>query len=140
MTKASRDAQQALITVSNHVASLDDPLLTSALVPAGALLRPQALRWTLCATDRCFTSKAATAFFRAAKVGAGSNSALESSSHCVCCCAGCEEHRHIGFSPGGHQDDLRTLPLSGRRVHFSAELYDEQLVLMWMPLQGSHPM
>ncbi|CAK0783341.1 hypothetical protein CVIRNUC_006540 [Coccomyxa viridis] len=63
-----RPTGQALITVSNHVASLDDPLLTSALVPAGALLRPQALRWTLCATDRCFTSKAATAFFRAAKV------------------------------------------------------------------------
>lgn len=59
---------QALITVSNHVAALDDPLLTAALVPAGALLQPSALRWTLCATDRCFTSKAATAFFRAAKV------------------------------------------------------------------------
>ena len=59
---------QALITVSNHVAALDDPLLTSALVPAGALLQPSALRWTLCATNRCFTSAAATAFFRAAKV------------------------------------------------------------------------
>ena len=59
---------QALITVSNHVAALDDPLLTAALVPAGALLQPSALRWTLCATDRCFTSKAATTFFRAAKV------------------------------------------------------------------------
>ena len=60
---------QALITVSNHVAALDDPLLTAALVPAGALLQPSALRWTLCATDRCFTSRAATTFFRAAKVG-----------------------------------------------------------------------
>ena len=53
--------------MSNHVASLDDPLTTSALVPAGALLQPSALRWTLCATDRCFTSKVATTFFRAAK-------------------------------------------------------------------------
>ena len=60
---------QALITVSNHVAALDDPLLTAALVPAGALLQPSALRWTLCATDRCFTSRAATTFFRAAKAG-----------------------------------------------------------------------
>lgn len=59
---------QALITVSNHVASLDDPLATAALLPLGALLRPSALRWTLCATDRCFTSPAASAFFRAAKV------------------------------------------------------------------------
>lgn len=59
---------QALITVSNHVASLDDPLATAALLPAGALLRPSTLRWTLCATDRCFTSPAASAFFRTAKV------------------------------------------------------------------------
>ncbi|EIE23442.1 glycerol-3-phosphate 1-acyltransferase, partial [Coccomyxa subellipsoidea C-169] len=59
---------QALITVSNHVASLDDPLATAALLPMGALLRPSALRWTLCATDRCFTNPAASAFFRAAKV------------------------------------------------------------------------
>ena len=54
--------------MSNHIASLDDPLLTSALLPVGALLQPSALRWTLCATDRCFTSRAATTFFRAAKV------------------------------------------------------------------------
>lgn len=66
--KLSCAVPQALITVSNHVAALDDPLLTAALVPAGALLQPSALRWTLCATDRCFTSKAATTFFRAAKV------------------------------------------------------------------------
>ncbi|BDA47309.1 probable Tafazzin [Coccomyxa sp. Obi] len=63
-----RPTGQALITVSNHVASLDDPLVTAALLPAGALLRPGALRWTLCATDRCFTSPAASAFFRTAKV------------------------------------------------------------------------
>ena len=58
---------QALITVSNHVAALDDPLVVSALLPPGALGRPRALRWTLCATDRCFRTRAAAAFFRAGK-------------------------------------------------------------------------
>ena len=62
--------RQALITVSNHVAALDDPLVTCALLPPGALLRPQQLRWTLCATDRCFTSARASAFFRAGKARA----------------------------------------------------------------------
>ena len=69
MTDFCMRVGQALITVSNHVAALDDPLVTAALLPPGAFLSPRALRWTLCATDRCFTSPAATAFFRAAKVG-----------------------------------------------------------------------
>ena len=53
--------------MSNHVAALDDPLVVSALLPPGALGRPQALRWTMCATDRCFRTRAAAAFFRAGK-------------------------------------------------------------------------
>ena len=58
-----------LITVSNHETALDDPLVVSALLPdGGALSSPQGLRWTLCATDRCFTSTLAAAFFRAGKV------------------------------------------------------------------------
>ena len=56
--------------MSNHVAALDDPLVTAALLPPGALLQPRQLRWTLCATDRCFTSATAGAFFRAAKARA----------------------------------------------------------------------
>lgn len=63
-----RPKGQALITVSNHVAALDDPLIVSALLPQQALQQPEALRWTLCATDRCFKYAAAVPFFRAAKV------------------------------------------------------------------------
>ncbi|KAK9836166.1 hypothetical protein WJX81_006146 [Elliptochloris bilobata] len=63
-----RPPGQGLITVSNHVAALDDPLVVSALLPPGALGRPGALRWTMCATDRCFRTRAAAAFFRAGKV------------------------------------------------------------------------
>ena len=63
-----RPAGQALVTVSNHVAAADDPALTAALVPAKYLLDQKALRWTMCATDRCFTSPTMIPFFRAAKV------------------------------------------------------------------------
>jgi monolysocardiolipin acyltransferase len=63
-----RPAGQPLITVSNHVSSLDDPMVTAALVPPAHLLRPGAVRWTLCATDRCFRHAALAPFFRAGKV------------------------------------------------------------------------
>lgn len=43
----ARPAGQPLITVSNHVAALDDPLVMAALLPPGALEQPQALRWVL---------------------------------------------------------------------------------------------
>lgn len=59
---------QGLITVSNHVASLDDPMVTTALLPPQYLLEPVSLRWTLCATDRCFKNAALIPFFRAGKV------------------------------------------------------------------------
>lgn len=42
-----------LLTVSNHVAAMDDPLVVSTLVPPAYFSQPQALRWTLCASDRC---------------------------------------------------------------------------------------
>ncbi|GAB4819514.1 hypothetical protein N2152v2_006560 [Parachlorella kessleri] len=63
-----RPQGQALITVSNHVGSIDDPLITSAVVPAEYLTKPEAVRWTMCATDRCFKSKLLAPFFKAAKV------------------------------------------------------------------------
>ena len=65
----ARPAGVPLITVSNHETALDDPLVVSALLPDGGVLtNPEGLRWTLCATDRCFTSTLAAAFFRAGKV------------------------------------------------------------------------
>lgn len=54
--------------VCNHVASMDDPLVMAALLPPGFFLHPRSLRWTLCATDRCFTNAAFSAFFRSVKV------------------------------------------------------------------------
>lgn len=66
-----RPSGQALITVSNHVAAMDDPLLPAALLPARFVLQPDAARWTLCATDRCFVNEWMTSFFRAGKVLSG---------------------------------------------------------------------
>lgn len=63
-----RPAGQPLITVSNHVAALDDPLVTSALLPPSAFLFPSNVRWTLCATDRCFKNAWMARFFRAGQV------------------------------------------------------------------------
>jgi 1-acyl-sn-glycerol-3-phosphate acyltransferase len=63
-----RPEGQGLLTVSNHVGAMDDPLVLAAALPPAALLSPSALRWTLCATDRCFVHPLVDSFFRAGKV------------------------------------------------------------------------
>ncbi|CAG9463138.1 unnamed protein product [Pedinophyceae sp. YPF-701] len=63
-----RDQRRALITVSNHAAALDDPLVTAAVLPLDKLLRADDVRWTLCATDRCFKTSLMARMFRAVKV------------------------------------------------------------------------
>lgn len=59
---------QGLLSVSNHVGALDDPLVLAAVIPAAVLTRPEAMRWTMCAADRCFLNPLADAFFRSGKV------------------------------------------------------------------------
>ncbi|KAG1371253.1 hypothetical protein COCNU_16G003470 [Cocos nucifera] len=63
-----RPEGKPLITVSNHVASVDDPLVIASLLPPSVMLDVRNLRWTLCATDRCFTNPVLSAFFRCVKV------------------------------------------------------------------------
>nr|DAD33311.1 TPA_asm: hypothetical protein HUJ06_012162 [Nelumbo nucifera] len=63
-----RPEGKPLITVSNHVASVDDPFVIASLLPPNVLLDAQSLRWTLCATDRCFTNPVTSTFFRCVKV------------------------------------------------------------------------
>ncbi|KAK3441593.1 hypothetical protein EUGRSUZ_B01913 [Eucalyptus grandis] len=63
-----RPKNKSLLTVSNHVASVDDPFVIASLLPPSVLLDAQNLRWTLCATDRCFSNPIASAFFRSVKV------------------------------------------------------------------------
>jgi hypothetical protein len=62
------DFASAELQVCNHVASMDDPLVMAALLPPSMLIQAKNLRWTLCATDRCFTNAAFSAFFRSVKV------------------------------------------------------------------------
>ncbi|KAJ1380891.1 Tafazzin [Sesbania bispinosa] len=63
-----RPKGKPLLTVSNHVASMDDPLIIASLLPPQVLLDAKNLRWTLCATDRCFKNPVTSAFFRSVKV------------------------------------------------------------------------
>ncbi|CAM6120598.1 unnamed protein product [Calypogeia fissa] len=64
----NRRPGQPLITVSNHTAAVDDPFVISSVLPAHQLLNASNLRWTLCATEKCFSSPAMSAFFRSVKV------------------------------------------------------------------------
>ncbi|KAK7258911.1 hypothetical protein RIF29_24500 [Crotalaria pallida] len=63
-----RPKGKPLLTVSNHVASMDDPLVIASLLPPQVLMDAKNLRWTLCATDRCFKNTVTSAFFRSVKV------------------------------------------------------------------------
>ncbi|KAI3448576.1 hypothetical protein Pfo_005241 [Paulownia fortunei] len=63
-----RPENKSLITVSNHVAAMDDPLVISSLLPPSMLLDANGLRWTLCASDRCFKNPVTSAFFKYVKV------------------------------------------------------------------------
>ncbi|KAI4349951.1 hypothetical protein L6164_010490 [Bauhinia variegata] len=63
-----RPKGKPLLTVSNHVASVDDPFVIASLLPPNVLLDAKNLRWTLCATDRCFKNPVTSAFFRSVKV------------------------------------------------------------------------
>ncbi|XP_022719430.1 tafazzin [Durio zibethinus] len=64
----NRPKNKPLITVSNHVASVDDPFVIASLLPPRVLLDAQNLRWALCASDRCFSNPVTSAFFRSVKV------------------------------------------------------------------------
>lgn len=63
-----RPENKPLITVSNHVAAMDDPLIIASLLPPSMLLNAHSLRWTLCASDRCFRNPVTSAFFKYVKV------------------------------------------------------------------------
>ncbi|BBN00060.1 monolysocardiolipin acyltransferase [Marchantia polymorpha subsp. ruderalis] len=64
----NRAPGQPLITVSNHAAAVDDPFVISSILAPHKLLNSKHLRWTLCASDKCFGNAATSAFFRSVKV------------------------------------------------------------------------
>ncbi|KAH7063840.1 hypothetical protein BKA63DRAFT_183557 [Paraphoma chrysanthemicola] len=54
--------ERGLITVSNHISVMDDPLIWGIL-PVGYLFNPDNLRWGLGSYDLCFTNKGLSTFF-----------------------------------------------------------------------------
>ncbi|KAI9439288.1 acyltransferase-domain-containing protein [Lactarius indigo] len=58
---------QGLVTVSNHLSTLDDPL-TWGILPARTYLQSHMTRWTLGASDIMFTNPVFSAFFRKGQV------------------------------------------------------------------------
>ena len=50
----SRPSGTALLTVSNHIATVDDPHLLASIVPLRTLLKPSEMRWGVCGDDVCF--------------------------------------------------------------------------------------
>lgn len=60
--KSEKD-KQPVITVMNHVSTLDDPLVWGASLPCSTLARPSRMRWTLGAEDVCFKTEGERQFF-----------------------------------------------------------------------------
>ncbi|KAI0694066.1 acyltransferase-domain-containing protein [Cytidiella melzeri] len=64
---AERDSGRGVITMSNHISTLDDPLSWGVL-PTSWYLSSRMTRWTLGASDIMFTNPAFSAFFRNGQV------------------------------------------------------------------------
>ncbi|KAM7222454.1 hypothetical protein V8F06_002232 [Rhypophila decipiens] len=59
--------QRGLLTVSNHVSVVDDPIVWG-LLPLSYAFNPSNLRWTLGAHDICFANGLFSSFFRSGQV------------------------------------------------------------------------
>lgn len=57
-----------LLTVSNHCSPLDDPGVLVGMLPARVTVRPELMRWTICAQEICFKWTAAGTGFGSGKV------------------------------------------------------------------------
>lgn len=57
-----------LLTVSNHVSPLDDPGVLVGMLPASVTVKPNLMRWTLCAQEICFKQTSTQTGFGSAKV------------------------------------------------------------------------
>ena len=65
-----RPKGQGLVTVANHLSTLDDPGIISAVLPWTEFTQDtlhDRMRWVMCAESVCFTNPFLTAFFRCGK-------------------------------------------------------------------------
>ena len=63
-----RPPNQALLTLSNHQSTIDDPGLLAAVTPYKIMTDPLASRWGWCAREMCFPSKFTGWFFLHGKI------------------------------------------------------------------------
>jgi len=63
----NREAGKGLVTVCNHVSTVDDPLLFG-LLPPRLLANRELMRWGLGASDVCFTKQSHGTFFALGKI------------------------------------------------------------------------
>lgn len=63
-----RPSNQALVTVSNHQSTMDDPALIAALTPYSVHTDPARARWGWCASELCFPTDFVGWFFRHGKI------------------------------------------------------------------------
>ena len=67
----SRNKNEALLTVSNHCSTIDDPTLFASFTPAYLKISPvgnEKVRWTLCSQEICFKNDLLGSMFGAGKV------------------------------------------------------------------------
>ncbi|KAH6625717.1 hypothetical protein C7974DRAFT_396592 [Boeremia exigua] len=57
-----KERERGLITVSNHISVMDDPILWG-IMPLSYMFKPDNLRWGLASYDLCFTNKGLSTFF-----------------------------------------------------------------------------
>ncbi|KAI0065174.1 acyltransferase-domain-containing protein [Artomyces pyxidatus] len=67
LESAERKDGRGIVTVSNHISTLDDPL-TWGVMPARTYLHSRMTRWSLGASDIMFTNPVFSAFFRNGQV------------------------------------------------------------------------
>lgn len=57
-----------VLTVSNHMSTLDDPIILSRIAPMSCLSNVERHRWGGCSEEICFASKTAASFFGSGKI------------------------------------------------------------------------
>lgn len=74
-----------LLTVSNHASPLDDPGVLVGMLPASVTVKPNLMRWTLCAREICFKQASTQTGFGSAKVCCVENRACIGTCRCIAC-------------------------------------------------------
>ena len=67
-TSSTLFVRRPVLTVSNHMSTLDDPIILSRIAPLSCLSDVKKHRWGGCSEEICFTSAVAASFFGSGKI------------------------------------------------------------------------